>query len=393
MEQRGGGEFADAVVRPGRADAKLAGGTELAPHHPSQQLEGERQVFGVDQALKRPADPFVATPAGDRLERRVEGRDGPLGREREDNVPDAFDQRAEALFRLPQRRFGGATLRHVAEVHHDRPYGGLGEAVDGDRLDVAPGAVGVMPAELERRGRPGAPGDGVEYGRHPREVVGVHTVEGVVAHQVGRCDAQQAGDRRAGEQQGAVGGDEGDRVGGMLDEGAEALLALPAGLLGPRLLLAGAPQVERPEDRGPQAFEVVLHHVVRGSGLDVFRRGLFVEAARDNHDRGAGRFDEGDAERGGGTERGEGVVGEDDIGCEGAQRLPVRPLGLDAARRGVDSGTPQFLLDQRRVVRYVLNDQDAHQGGRHVSGAARSTGASTARPRIPRARRPRSRRA
>src|SRR5256884_6521737 len=82
----------------------------------------------------------------------------------------------------------------------------------------------------------------------------------------------------AGEQQGPVGGDEGDDVRAVLDQRAKALLALApgffrAGLLGPR-----APQVEGAQHGGAHALEVVLDDVVRGARLDILRRRFFVEA-------------------------------------------------------------------------------------------------------------------
>jgi len=73
------GELSDAVVALRGPDAELAGGAELAAYHPPQQLERERQILRMHQPLERLAHPFLASQAGDRLERRVEDAMVPSG--------------------------------------------------------------------------------------------------------------------------------------------------------------------------------------------------------------------------------------------------------------------------------------------------------------------------
>jgi len=106
------------------------------------------------------------------------------------------------------------------------------------------------------------------------------------------------------EQQGLVGGDEGDASAPCLDQRAKPLLALAAGLFRTGLLGARAPQVEGAHHGGAHPLEVVLHDVVRGARLDVFRRGLLVEAAVTTITGRLRRLEQRDAQRIGGSERG-----------------------------------------------------------------------------------------
>src|SRR2546422_6778836 len=107
-----------------------------------------------------------------------------------------------------------------------------------------------------------------------------------MTHELGRREPEQALDGVAGEQQGPVGGDEGDRVRPVLDQRAKPLFALAAGLFRPGLLRPCAPQVEGAYHRGTHPLEVVLDDVVRGARLDVLRGGFFVEAPRHDDDGG-----------------------------------------------------------------------------------------------------------
>ncbi len=129
-------------------------------------------------------------------------------------------------------------------------------------------------------------------------------LESGMAHELDGCEAQQALDGVAGEQQGPVGGDEGDRVRTVLDQGTKPLLALATGLFRAGLLRAGAPQVEGAHHGGAHPLEVVLDDVVRGARLDVFRRGFFVEAAGHDDDGRVRRLEQRDAQRIGRPERG-----------------------------------------------------------------------------------------
>src|SRR5436309_2741741 len=52
----------------------------------------------MHQALERLAQPLVARPTGESLERRVERRDGAVGSQREDHIAHPFDERAVLLF-------------------------------------------------------------------------------------------------------------------------------------------------------------------------------------------------------------------------------------------------------------------------------------------------------
>src|SRR2546426_4418769 len=76
----------------------------------------------------------------------------------------------------------------------------------------------MAPAELQAGGRAGARDDLAQRGVDPRQVVGMHALERGTTHELGRGEAQQALDGVAGEQQGPVGGDEGDDVRAVLDQ-------------------------------------------------------------------------------------------------------------------------------------------------------------------------------
>src|SRR3989442_7292137 len=65
----------------------------------------------MHQALERLAQPLVARPTGDSLERRVERRDGAVGSQREDHIAHPFDERAVLLFAVAPRVLGAGVLR------------------------------------------------------------------------------------------------------------------------------------------------------------------------------------------------------------------------------------------------------------------------------------------
>ena len=133
-----GRELGEAVIAPARMDAELRRGPLLAPHHPAEQLEGERQVLRVHELVERLAEPVAARRARDRFERGIERRDHPVGGEREDHVPHALHQRAVLLLGVAQRLLRVLALRDIAEVDHDGADGGLPEPVDDHRLHGAP---------------------------------------------------------------------------------------------------------------------------------------------------------------------------------------------------------------------------------------------------------------
>src|SRR5207245_3467403 len=104
-------ELDDARVSLPRPHAELAGWTRLAAQHSPEQLQGFVHVGGMHQALERLAQPLVARPTGDGLERRVEGRAGALGSQREDHIAYPSDERAVLLFAVAPRVLGAGVLR------------------------------------------------------------------------------------------------------------------------------------------------------------------------------------------------------------------------------------------------------------------------------------------
>lgn len=102
---------------------------------------------------------------------------------------DAVDDRqaesgapAEAFFAGARRFDGEAALGDVAVVDDDRDDGGFIEAVDGDRFDVAPGAVLVTDAVLGRHRHAGSLQALRERRARRRDVVGVHQLERAAPH-------------------------------------------------------------------------------------------------------------------------------------------------------------------------------------------------------------------
>src|SRR5207244_7296176 len=102
---------------------------------------------------------------------------------------------------------------------------------------------------------------GSDFGQrrsHSGEVIGVNALEAGTAHELGWGEPEQALGRLAGEQHRAIGGKERDRVGAVLDQCAEPLLALAASLLRSDLLAPRSAEVERPEDSGPEPLQMML---------------------------------------------------------------------------------------------------------------------------------------
>src|SRR2546425_12440199 len=114
--------------------------------------------------------------------------------------------------------------------------------------------------------------------------------------------------------------------------------------------------------------------VVRRAGLDVVRRGLFVEASGHDDDGNVRALPPSHLERVAGAEAWEGMVGDDQVGRELVQRAYVIDLGIYAAEGATNSRAPQLAVHQLGVGRDVLNEEDAGRwGGRgcgpHVNAA------------------------
>jgi len=239
----------------------------------------------------------------------------------------------------------------------------------------------VTPAETHRERGTGERGDFRQRGLHPREIVGMDAVEAGPADELRGSESQQPLDRLAGEEHRAVGSDERHRVGTVLDQCAEAFLTLTAGFFGADLLAAGPAQVERAQDGRAQPLQVMLDDVVRGAGLDVLRGRFLVEAAGDDDQGRVRRLEERDSQRVARAECRQGVIREDDVGRERAQRLPKGALRVHAPGGAADPGLAELPLDQRRVVGDVFHEEGANRRGHAVNPAARSGAASTALPR------------
>ena len=181
--------------------------------------------------------------------------------------------------------------------------------------------------------------------------------------------AGKAGDRLERRVEGgdrAVGGEREDDIAHAVDQGTVPRFALPQLLLRARLLRAGAVQVQRAQDGRAEALEVRLDDVIRRAGLDVVRRGLFVEAPGHNDDGDAGALSLSHLDCLAGAEARQGVVGDDQVGRELMQRAEVVGPGIYALERATDSRAPQLTRYQLGVGRDILDEEDA--GGRGAGG-------------------------
>src|SRR4029077_9173118 len=121
-----------------------------------------------------------------------------------------------------------------------------------------------------------------------------------------------------------------DRVGAVLDQRTEPLLALPASLLGSDLFAPRSAEVERPEDGGPESLQMMLDDVVRRAGLDVLSSRFLVEAAGDDDERRVRSLEERDPQRVARAERRQRMIGENDVGRKLVQRRAKSALRVHA---------------------------------------------------------------
>ena len=123
-----------------------------------------------------------------------------------------------------------------------------------DGLEHSPRAIPVPEAKLRRLRRPRRLHPAPQGVGDRHEVVGVHELEGVALEQIARSVSQQPLHRGARVAEDAVFAQDGDDVGGVVDEGAEVLLALAKCILG-----AGAVNRGR-QDVRHRLYEVRVVH-------------------------------------------------------------------------------------------------------------------------------------
>ncbi|MFN8535980.1 MAG: hypothetical protein U0232_00700 [Thermomicrobiales bacterium] len=157
-------------------------------------------------------------------------------------VRDALEDRGLA----GQEGFGLVSFGGVAVVEHDAADARFAEQVGAAHFQHPPGVVGVSDAEVADLGvaRLGEEGGeealclGQIGGMEAREDVAADQFAGVVADDRGGCGALVEGD--------AIRADDGDAIGGALDEGAEMGLAVVGG----RCEQAHATECEQEEGGG-----------------------------------------------------------------------------------------------------------------------------------------------
>ena len=213
---RGVGRAQAALEPPGGRDQQLvAGGVAEAVVDVLEVVQVDEQDGQV--ALAR-AGQGVLDPLGEQ---------GAVGQAGQPVVEGLVDELGLQLL----------AVRDVAGVEHQAADVGVFEQVGGDRLGVQPGAVAVAHAPGLGGRHPRPQGRlGHEPG-HPLAVVGVDQAERVAVDQVGRVVAEHPPDRLAVVADGAVGVDDADHVGGVLDQRPEPLLAGPHRPLGRLALL------------------------------------------------------------------------------------------------------------------------------------------------------------
>jgi hypothetical protein len=143
----------------------------------------------------------------------------------------------------------------------------------------------------------------------------------------------------------------------------EPLLRLDQRLGGAQRGLAGAPTTslvrlaQLPLDRGRQAPQVRLHHVVVRAGLHRLHRGLFADLARDDEERDVDAGLLHDAQRRRRVEGGHRPVAHDRVPRLRAERRAER-VGREHPRRpDHQAGVLQRALDEQRVRFDVLDEQ------------------------------------
>jgi len=143
-------------------------------------------------------------------------------------------------------------------------------------------------------------------------------------------------------------------------------LAIP--LLG---ALARSPRLDLAQlahDRGAEPREVVLHDVVARARAHGLHGGLLADRARDDDE---GRVDAAglqQRERFGSAEARQVVIGDHEVPRTARERRLELGRGLDALGRRLVAGAPQLAQQQLRVVRGVLDEEQAQQR-RHYAGA------------------------
>src|SRR5215207_9774009 len=167
------------------------------------------------------------------VERGVGPDDAPgLGVHQEDVLGSLLDHASIEFLALAKSVFGVLAFGHVALVDHHSPHVRVIQQIVDEEFRVAPRTVLARHLELERRVDAGLRQELGEYVPLLLEVLWAYVVEDALAHQVFGVVARHPLDRRADVAYGAVGVDHRDDVGGVLHQGAEALLALMKRSLG-----------------------------------------------------------------------------------------------------------------------------------------------------------------
>ena len=336
----------------------------LSSEHPVDDLGVIRPAVGVDEIEQlHPADVVFAV-SGALLPGLVDVQQGAVGRRHAHQVARVIEQVAVALLALPKCQVRPPPLTHVAGVEHDAADGGVGQEIAAHRLEPDRRAVRPPQGELDRAGHAGLP-VGVEQisdwssGRlDVRQQIGADQLAGRVP--------DDALGRVAGVEDGAVGRDDGDQVGRVLNQRAKSPFAGREGRFGVDLFGVRPVALERGLDGRTDPGQITLEQVVGGPGLHTSDGSLLVHRAGDDEERDARDPLSRQGECGHAVETREGVIGENQIGAEVVQ-LPEKAVpAIDSAGQERNAGALELVFHELGVHGHIFQDQDPERMQRHA---------------------------
>ena len=135
-----------------------------------------------------------------------------------------------------------------------------------------------------------------------------------------------------------------------------------------RLRLPAALDVERAKDGGTEAMQVILHDVIRRTGLQVLHGWLVSQPSGHDDDRRVRRELLPELERVLRREGGQRMVGQDDVGDEIVQRRdhPLARVDPQERARGLDPA--DLALLKLGILWIVLDHEDASRRGHRAQG-------------------------
>ncbi|MCZ7562659.1 MAG: hypothetical protein M5U08_01720 [Burkholderiales bacterium] len=217
----------------------------------------------------------------------------------------------------------------------------------------------------------------------------MHEIEHLAADDLGARHARHPLARRRHEPHPPIGADQRDPVRAVLDQAAEALLALAQPLRGAAGVAHQGGALERRAHRRAEAREAILDEVVGRAEAHRLDRELLADRAGQQDERDVRRHLLRDAQRADAVETGQGVIGEDQVGAFGERGAEIG-LGLDAHSLNLESAAFELVQREFRIGSAVLHQEHAQNArpaclrGGHVlarrAAVARGANAGAAGP-------------